>query len=180
MNQRRKVLKSLGISVPAVWTATVVETVLLPVHAQTSQQEAASGSEGCSPLFIPGMTVSCPVPGGSGTTINWTTYRIDDSGSCPVVLSETNGSEFPGGSYLQVYVRTRESESDLYIELRTDGPSRTYSMDCDGTTPSEVLSDLDFESSSDVTYDADFTVTGTIDGGGNSLTLSDITLTPSP
>lgn len=185
MNQRRKVLKSFGISVPAVWTATVVQTVLLPVHAQTSQQDAASSSEGCSALIIPGLTVSCPVGDGSGTTVNRTDYRIDDSGSCPV-LNQTTGSETPDSDdVFQVYVRTCEScnnenSSEVRIELLTNGPTRTYVMRCDASDGSLTNSNLDFESSSGVTYEADITVTGTIDGDGNFLTLSDITLTPIP
>lgn len=34
---RRKLLKGLGISIPTVWAAPIIEAVLLPAHAQTSQ-----------------------------------------------------------------------------------------------------------------------------------------------
>lgn len=180
MNQRRKVLKGLGVSVPAVWTATVVQTVSLPVHAQTSQQETTSG---CSALAIPGTTVSCPVATGSGITNSYTDYRIDDSGSCPV-LSQTTASEFPDSDdVLQVRVFTCEScttldDSRVLIQVRTNGPFRSLGVACGATATTTQSGPLTFESSSGVTYQADFTITGTIDAEGNSVTVSDITLTP--
>ena len=35
-NSRRKVLKGIAVTLPAVWTVPVVESVILPVHAGTS------------------------------------------------------------------------------------------------------------------------------------------------
>jgi hypothetical protein len=59
---RRKLLKGLGISVPAAWAAPVIEAVILPAHATTT--------ESCTTLFnladhFPGQSTgstgqSCP------------------------------------------------------------------------------------------------------------------------
>ena len=35
---RRKLIKGLGISIPTVWAAPVIESVILPAHAETSQR----------------------------------------------------------------------------------------------------------------------------------------------
>ena len=42
---RRKLIKGLGISVPTVWAAPVIEALVLPVHAQTTGE--CSVSEDC-------------------------------------------------------------------------------------------------------------------------------------
>ena len=33
---RRKLIKGLGISIPTVWAAPIIDAVILPAHAQTS------------------------------------------------------------------------------------------------------------------------------------------------
>lgn len=40
---RRRILKGLAVTLPAVWTAPMVKSVVLPAHAQTSQCAAAAG-----------------------------------------------------------------------------------------------------------------------------------------
>lgn len=63
---RRRVLKGLGLALPAAWARPVVETVVLPAHAQTSSNAPATdgcdASEGCY-IFEGG---SFSWPGGAG------------------------------------------------------------------------------------------------------------------
>ncbi len=42
---RRKLIKGLGISIPTVWAAPIIEAVILPAHAETTGRgETCSGS----------------------------------------------------------------------------------------------------------------------------------------
>ena len=41
---RRKLIKGLGISIPTVWAAPIIEAVVLPAHAQTTGECEFVGS----------------------------------------------------------------------------------------------------------------------------------------
>ena len=61
---RRRILKSLAITLPAAWSAPLVKSVVLPAHAQTSQCEAP---EGCYLIGIGGgESVYISWAGGTG------------------------------------------------------------------------------------------------------------------
>ena len=55
-NERRKALKVLAVSTPVVWTRPVVDSVVLPVHAQTT-----CSSITCSGTPPDGTTVSSDI-----------------------------------------------------------------------------------------------------------------------
>jgi hypothetical protein len=44
-SSRRKLLKGIALSLPAAWSAPVVQSVILPAHAQTSGDESESQPE---------------------------------------------------------------------------------------------------------------------------------------
>ena len=76
---RRKLLKGLALGVPAVWAKPIVDSVLLPAHAQTSST--------CPSQFtIPGESLTCASPLQTATSIR---YWIDDSSTslCPMLMS---------------------------------------------------------------------------------------------
>jgi hypothetical protein len=59
---RRKLLKGLALALPAAWTTPVVESIVLPAHAQTSP--ACDAPPGC--YDIPEFAQSFDWPGGAG------------------------------------------------------------------------------------------------------------------
>lgn len=64
---RRKLLKGLGISIPTVWAAPIIDAVLLPAHAQTTG--GCSLPEGCFEVEgIPDRFFKWP--GGGGVAEN--------------------------------------------------------------------------------------------------------------
>lgn len=186
MKQRRILLKGIGLSVPAIWATPVVQSVVLPAHAQTSAAESSSAasssdSDGCSALVITGRTRSCPTTENVSSTVT-IDYRIDDSAACPV-LTQSQRVPRPIISDSDDILRVRASTNgftDLVsIRVQTSGGEVSRELACTATDPgSSATGPLMFDSSSGATYQAEFTISATIDGGSNSLTLSDITLTP--
>lgn len=78
---RRKLLKSIaagsgaivaGKSLPESWSRPIIDSVLLPAHATTSQ----------ATLVIPGATRTC----NAGDAVFSTEYYIDHSGAVPVLV----------------------------------------------------------------------------------------------
>ena len=80
-NSRRNILKGLGITLPATWLSPVVETVVLPVHAQTSESE-------CLSQTIPEQTISCSTDNMPGV---WdvTPFEIREDGTCFIIVPLT-------------------------------------------------------------------------------------------
>jgi len=93
MSKRRDFLKASGLTIPTVWTVPLVESVLLPAHAQTTGEE--------EPVSEPPTTqpVCSTILTGSDYTISCSDaesyrqwfYRIDDTpGAPPMVCVEEN------------------------------------------------------------------------------------------
>ena len=85
---RRKLLKSIaagsgaivaGKSLPESWSKPVVDSVMLPAHAETSPPSSAS----CSGLNFT-YTLTCDASAGGGHIV----YGVDDTGTCPVLTEQ--------------------------------------------------------------------------------------------
>ncbi len=72
---RRRLLMGLGLALPTTWFRPIVETVVLPAHAQTSSPEC-SAPEGCY-LFEGG---SFSWPGGAGPETDLVFYQGEGGG----------------------------------------------------------------------------------------------------
>lgn len=71
---RRQVLKGLGLVLPVAWNRPVIETVVLPVHAQTSSP-GCSAPVGCYNYAMGSFTW----PGGTGPLTALSFYLgVDD------------------------------------------------------------------------------------------------------
>ncbi|MEM7194568.1 MAG: hypothetical protein AAF402_06440 [Pseudomonadota bacterium] len=59
-SNRRRVLKGFGVSVPSVWIAPSISSVVLPVHAQTTG--GLPGESVSEMTTTPGPTTQAPIP----------------------------------------------------------------------------------------------------------------------
>lgn len=105
---RRRILKGLGLTLPAVWARPVVEAVVLPAHAQTS----APGT---------GTPVTCGVPEGcyifEGGSFSW------PGGTGPFFdVPFYDNSECFGTSIGTASVVVAESEAEAATALTCTAP----------------------------------------------------------
>ncbi len=83
---RRNVVKGLAITVPVVWAKPVVETVIFPAHAQTTESEDNSSesedgsSNPCGARTVGPQSVTCSDDVSSGWIL--TRYEVRATGSC--------------------------------------------------------------------------------------------------
>lgn len=75
---RRTLLKGLAVTLPAAWSRPIVESVVLPAHAQTSEPEGCSADAACYSYAAGGSGRSFNWPGGGGAR----TLDIIDGRSC--------------------------------------------------------------------------------------------------
>lgn len=96
---KRKLLMALATgggaaATPPRWTQPVVQSVILPAHAQTSEAVAA----GCSPLTLPDIEVSCatdPDPGEQSI------FVVEESADeCPVLATRSSTEQDPTATLL--------------------------------------------------------------------------------
>ncbi|MDZ7842412.1 MAG: hypothetical protein U5R46_16560 [Gammaproteobacteria bacterium] len=180
MKQRRTLLKGIGLSLPAVWGTPVVQSVVLPAHAQTSTDNPTSeiNSSGCPDLIIPGTSISCPVmvSGSVGTQ-----FRVDENGECPIVTEAIDFELTPPEDVLQVEVEQNGSSffNNVGISVRTnDERASRNTTDC-GLTPNSMGTSpytFNFQGSSGNPWQAEFTLSI----ANSTVSLSDILLTPAP
>ncbi|MCP4000555.1 MAG: twin-arginine translocation signal domain-containing protein [Gammaproteobacteria bacterium] len=99
-NNRRDLLKTLtaagvvAVTIPEQWKKPVVESILLPVHAQTTSEETTSEEVRCLPATIPALTysaVSCPSETESVESY-WRPFITDEG--CPEVESISESGPF--------------------------------------------------------------------------------------
>lgn len=90
---RRTLLKGLALTLPAAWTTPVVQSVVLPAHAQTSPASSetspeCSASPGCYVVSAGSEPESFSWPGGAGPEVVdvFANADCDDSGSSSPAL----------------------------------------------------------------------------------------------
>lgn len=164
MNQRRTVLK--GIALPAIWATPLVQSVVLPVHAQTSE------TDNCPRLSISGFTETCPVV--ISETVG-TVYRLDDSGPCPVLTSTRDNTPQSGRDVLQV-LSTRAASNQFNINVRRVGQSVNLTQNCEPPLDGTENGPVTFEALSGALWQADFTITA--EAASSSISISTIALSP--
>jgi hypothetical protein len=154
------------VALPGHWVRPVVESVILPAHAQAT---------GCSTLVISGNTVGCANPS-SG---EFTYFQVDDTGPCPLLLSSTTESTYPLLVSELILVPDPDAEG---FGVRVMGTSTYWIIENCSTTPSFTSGSAPVPSSfsssflalSGATWNISFTVTGGLAG----ITYSDIVLSP--
>jgi hypothetical protein len=116
---RRNILKGLAVTTPAVWASPVVESVVLPSHAQTSGSD--NSDDICPTLTISGFTVDCATLLPLENRL-WTI--IDDADGCgqfttgdPVVTTASPGT--PATNQFHVQVRVLGSGRVLFLATNT-------------------------------------------------------------
>lgn len=136
--RRRGILKSLGGGgllaagglVPARWARPVVESVILPAHAQTSSEDASQEPDAPEdPCESRDSLANCDTtltvndlgPIGCGSTASAITeFIVDDTGDCPII---TNDIDDPGsGNVVEVILISGGGQAvQVLAEVRIDG-----------------------------------------------------------
>ncbi len=171
-DKRRELLKALTLGggavaatqLPTSWTKPVVDSVTLPVHAQTT----------CSPDTIPGITVTCA----SQTESFWYTIRSSDS-SCGFEVSFNDTLPSPP------YIRFDQSTSGGFASISLESVelnssvqgTRNAFVNCQdanssGTDSFPILAQD--ETGRSYRLDGQFS----IDPTGPSVSMSVLTITP--
>ncbi len=99
------------ITIPKQWAKPIVDSIILPAHAQTTVDQAALAEDLCPTTFsLPDINLSCPV-----VVSEYYVYTISASAdACPVLNSSGPFSSLP-------FDRNEPSDTVLYVSLRTDG-----------------------------------------------------------
>jgi hypothetical protein len=117
---RRKLLKGLAVTLPAVWSRPVVESVVLPAHAATTEV-GCSALRNCYAFLIGGDPASIDWPGGTGPTT--------------VALFMGRGCQGGGGQSRTVVVAANQQEAATLLscggaeeltELREASPGCSF------------------------------------------------------
>ncbi len=121
-NSKRKLLKSLGVAgiagagLPATWTRPVVQSVVLPLHAQTTAESLV--------LSLEAYSASCE---DESTQRLWFYHWVDDSGLYPVLISQADEPAHSNYFY-RSYVNTKDTQVRYYL---TEYPAEiTYAANC--------------------------------------------------
>jgi hypothetical protein len=184
---RRKLLKSIaagsgaivaGKSLPENWKRPVVDSVMLPAHAQTSPPTSpppTSPPPTCTlPQTIPSASVDCS----QGVGFNEFRYYAIRTANAPcgfqVIASSTPLPE----PYIEIVIRVDgQIGADIFIASNdsvTDDFAGGTSSCPDGTT-SDVLP-LPIAAYDETS--AEYTVTGTITATAGTVSMSQLTITP--
>lgn len=175
-NNRRNLIKVLtlgGVSVtsnkiPLKWSRPIVESIVLPAHAQTSETEE---DESCSvPLSLPNISNSC-----TDLSNSVICFQVDDSGECPTVVAGSEGSL--GDSYT-ICLRNLAPAETGDFGSRIQGPWGATGgiQNCSGTPSSDFTNPTNrsFQALSGVNWVANFTVSRT----ATTVSVTDISLEP--
>jgi hypothetical protein len=169
---RRKTIKGLTFAIPALWTAPVVQSVLLPAHAQTSGIEP---SECLTSVQVPGCTARCS----DADFVELLIFSVDVVDGCLVVQQE---SSFPDGISHFAYACDKEGD---FIDVSLYG----YNVNGSQTSPSNEFIEQECSEGcteaapfqtvipfGDIPAQVAFTLSRTC-GNDPSLTISDIEVT---
>ena len=177
--QRRKMLLASGVAGTGVlvtnkhqnkWIKPVVETTILPGHAETSCNES---------LIIPGFSFSCdPAPEEFDER-----YAIDDSGPCPVLTQEGNLAALLNTTQvLRVVINLGGPESDEPGFATSISEVEVFSgingCASGGTGVQNIPSGLVERQMTTLTNGTTWNVSYQVTGSASGATVSDITLTP--
>lgn len=155
-SERRKLLKGVVTIAPVAWVTPIIETVVLPAHAQTSpsQTSPCSGTLGFEPFSI-----SVPCDGSlEGESMF---FGIDDSGDCPRWVTGTEASNAYSDSLPRARVRWLDRDPDNELEAVWQIDSnfiQVFNFTC-GEEASEQQYTLEFSTATGAgTWEAHFLV----------------------
>jgi len=144
IENRRKLLKSIaagsgtviaGKNLPENWAKPVVDSVLLPVHAQASTP--------CGGLFYASPIVSACTAGPSPSTY----FEVDESGSCPIlVVSDSTPASsdfiqvnpFNTGNFTTIDTKISSSPANIFEQAEQDCGDASSIDYYNGTTTSPI------------------------------------------
>ncbi len=104
---------------PAAWSRPIVESVVLPAHAQTSEPEGCSADAGCYSYVFGGSTSSFNWPGGGGAQ----TLDIIDGGSCDDSPVDTTAVVLAESQAEAESLATCDGAGEVLIQVTTEPPA---------------------------------------------------------
>lgn len=116
---RRILLKGLAVTLPAAWSRPIVESVVLPAHAQTSEPEGCSADSGCYSYDFGGSTFSFNWPGGGGAQ----TLDIIDGGSCDDGPVDSNAVVLAASQAEAESLATCDGAGEGLFQVATEPPA---------------------------------------------------------
>ena len=179
-SNRRKLLKSIaagggavvaGKSLPESWTKPVVDSVLLPVHAATTDDtQAASGTNTCVSISIPGAALTCAQKEANFSEIYW----VDDTGECPVL--KTGKPQSPAEGIAASYATVGEGGMSLGVaKLGTNAYDVDVLQLCIDPAPNSTTP---FQIPFKTLSGADWGASGSVSRTATSVSYSNIALGP--
>lgn len=155
---RRRLLKSIGIALPAAWSTPVVQSIVLPAHAQMSPPE--SSTPGCPPMTIADFEVACDTTPDPGEE---TPLVVEESeGGCPVLATVSAIEPQPtatlitlrrrrfysgastGTTFASIGFRDPDGGSGIIIESAIDNCDSSDPFNCEtiDNTPYDIVGTL--------------------------------------
>ncbi|HSH40935.1 MAG TPA: hypothetical protein VK973_02290 [Arenicellales bacterium] len=114
---RRRLLKGLALTLPAAWSRPIVESVVLPAHAQTSVP-GCSADPGCYVYNIGDSDESFNWPGGAGPE----TVELFAGSGCSDTFDET-ATVVVAASLAEAQAAVSCPGSSILIEIATTPPA---------------------------------------------------------
>ncbi len=156
------------VSVPELWVKPVVQSIILPAHAQTTTDDSTTSCT--DSITISGSTWSC------ADSSSFTTTTFGRSNGCIVVSdTETHTSYIAPAANQIIFGKDPTVNDTFIIHVDTDYELHSESQDC--LQPSSISfhgSHLIFVEGS--VYRVDYT--GTRASAPSSITVSDIVVMP--
>jgi hypothetical protein len=116
-NSRRALLKGLAVTLPAAWSRPIVESVVLPAHAQTS--EGCSADAGCYSYTSGERGLSFNWPGGGGAR----TLDIIDGRSCDDNTEFTASVVLAASGAEAESLATCDGSGEVLVQVATEPPA---------------------------------------------------------
>lgn len=116
---RRVLLKGLAATLPAAWSRPIVESVVLPAHAQTSVPAGCSADAGCYSYAFAESGFSFNWPGGGGAH----TLDIIDGRSCDDSPVDTTAVVLAASQAEAESLATCNGAGEALIQVATEPPA---------------------------------------------------------
>jgi len=184
-NKRRNILKALTLgggavslkALPEQWAKPVVDSVLLPVHAGTSNCRS-----GCGDLVIPGLTLDCSENPDTDGFVYLLYSLNDDACGCAVLSGPVQSSSAPSPADNQILIfysaETGEGAAlSIFVQVDgggADGQVPSCSIDAPSDTGTLARNVVSFPSNSP--YIARFSLVRT--GSPTTYAVSDLVISP--